>query len=136
MTKPPLLMLAEGRKPRPRKAPVVRDKEIVLHMQVVSLLRKVGHPEWRWTHIPLGERRDLMTAIKLKRMGVVAGWPDFILWAPTGLAHGLELKRKGEKPKGAQDDFVVWAARHGVPYSVADDFDQALAVLKHWGALR
>ena len=134
---PPLLMISEGRKPRPRKAPSLPPpKEIVLHIQVADLLRKTANPEWRWTHIANGEKRDIRTAIKLRRMGVVPGWPDFILWAPTGMAHGLELKRKGAKPSDEQDGFVVWAARWGTHFSVADDFEQAHRVLKLWGAIR
>jgi hypothetical protein len=36
---PPLLVIAEGRKPRARRAPRVRPKEIELHVTVAHLLR-------------------------------------------------------------------------------------------------
>jgi hypothetical protein len=70
---PPLLLLAEGRKPRARKAPVPRPKEIALHMAVAKILREHCLPEWQWFHPGSGELRDLKTAVKLKRMGLKPG---------------------------------------------------------------
>jgi hypothetical protein len=49
---PPLLMLAQGSKPRPRKAPIFRPLEITLHMTVAKLLREHARPEWVWFHCP------------------------------------------------------------------------------------
>ena len=135
MTLPPLLMLAEGRKPRPRKPALIRAKEIVLHMQVAHLLRQCARPEWRWTHIPSGEHRDIRTAAKLKQMGTMRGWPDFILLPPSATAHCLELKRIGGRLSEEQSDFKLWAARHGNPYCVAETFDQAVQILNHWQAI-
>lgn len=136
MTLPPLLMLAEGRKPRPRKAAKpLPPKEIALHMQVSSLLKQCARPDWRWTHIPTGEKRDIRTAGKLKAMGVKPGWADFVLVSPIGLAHFLELKRLGGALSEPQEQFQTWAIAHGVPFAVADSFDQALAVLRRWDAI-
>jgi hypothetical protein len=45
MTIPPLLVIAEGRKPRLRKAPLARPKEISLHMAVAALLRNHARPD-------------------------------------------------------------------------------------------
>jgi hypothetical protein len=133
---PPLLMLCEGRKPRPRKAPVFRPKESVLHFAVAKLLREHARPDWLWTHVGHGEARDIRTAAKLKRMGVQPGWPDFILAPPGGQIHCLELKRIGETLSDAQYDFRRWCISHGVAHCVADTLDQALAALDHWGCLR
>lgn len=136
MTPPPLLAIAEGRRVRPRKAPPVRIAELQLHKQVVALLRQIGAPRWQWWHTPNGERRDAATGAKLKSMGVMPGVPDLVLVSPAGVFHGLELKAKGGTLSDAQARFQIWAAANGVAYSVADDFDQALAVLKAWGAVR
>ena len=87
---PPLLMIAEGRKPRLRKAPVERSKEIALHMAVAKLLRQHARSDWQWTHIDNGEVRDPRTAAKLKQMGLRPGWPDFVLVPPTGRLHCLD----------------------------------------------
>jgi hypothetical protein len=136
MTTPPLLLLAEGRKPRPRKAPIVRPKEVALHMAVAKVLREHCKPDWQWTHIASGELRDKRTAAKLKQMGVRAGWPDFILVPPTGQLHSLELKRIGEDLTADQEAFQLHCIRFGWPHSVAFTLDQALAILDHWGCLR
>jgi len=136
MTTPPLLLLAEGRKPRLRRAPRVRPKEIATHMGVAKVLRDHARPEWRWTHVPNGELRDVRTAAKLKQMGVRRGWPDFILVSPRGLLHCLELKRLGEELSDDQEAFRAWCISHGAPHVVAWTFDEALAALDTWGVLR
>ena len=128
-------MIADGKRPRLRKPAADRPKEIVLHMQVASLLRQAARREWRWTHIPSGEHRDIRTAAKLKQMGTMRGWPDFILLSPEGVAHSLELKRRGGQLSEAQAEFRAWAEGHELPYAVADNFDAALAILKQWGAI-
>ena len=132
----PLLELAEGRKPRARRAPVARPKEIVLHMAVAKVLRDHALETWAWTHIPSGELRSKITAFKLKRMGAKPGWPDFILVAPTGRFHALELKRSGARLSGPQEEFQSWCIKHAVKHSVAYNLDQALAVLDSWSCLR
>jgi hypothetical protein len=133
---PPLLMILEGRKPRARKAPLARPKEIALHMSVAKVLRDHTLETWAWTHIPSGELRDKRTAAKLKQMGAKPGWPDFILVAPTGRFHALELKRIGERLSGPQEEFQSWCIKHAVAHSVSYNFDQALAVLDAWSCLR
>ena len=133
---PPLLMIAEGRKPRLRKAPVERSKEIALHMAVAKLLRQHARSDWQWTHIDNGEVRDPRTAAKLKQMGLRPGWPDFVLVPPTGRLHCLELKRLGETLTPEQESLKLWAARHGLPFVVAYSIDEALVALATWGALR
>jgi hypothetical protein len=136
MSTPPLLMLAEGRKPRPRKAPITAEKEITLQCEVAGVLRAHALPDWRWSHFPAEERRDVITGARLKRMGLQRGWPDFVLVSPAGLFHALELKREGEDLTEDQESFQLWCVRHRVPHSVAFTLDQALAILDHWGCLR
>jgi hypothetical protein len=133
---PPLLMLCEGRKPRARKAPVSRPKESLLQCAVAYLLRRHALPEWRWTHFPAGERRDVITGARLKRMGLQRGFPDIQLISPAGLFHGLELKRAGESLTDDQADFQLWCIRSGVPFSVCRTTEEAFAVLDAWQCLR
>jgi hypothetical protein len=67
----------------------------------------------------------------------VAGWPDFILLPPSGLGHFLELKRsRGGTLSDEQKDFAAWCAANDVPYAVVRNFDEALAQLKAWRAVR
>ena len=135
MTLPPLLQIAHGRRPRPRKAAVPRPKELALHLAVADVLRRFARADWRWSHFPSGEHRDVRTAAKLKAMGVQRGWPDFTLFDPTGRLHALELKRKGETLTDDQEDFQTWCIARGVPHSVSRSVDEAMMVLDAWGVL-
>jgi VRR-NUC domain len=132
---PPLLMLAEGRRPRARKAAKFRPKEIAVHMAVADLLRRLARPEWKWSHFPAGEHRDIRTAAKLKAMGVQRGWPDFILISPTGKLHALELKRVGQSLTPEQQCFQEWCDKQAVPHAVARTILDAMRFLSAWGAL-
>jgi VRR-NUC domain len=133
---PPLLVLAEGRKPRARRAPRTAPKEYRLQTDVADVLKDHALPTWRWSHVPAGERRDVRTGARLKRMGLQKGWPDIVLINPAGIFHALELKRVGEDLSEDQDQFQLWAIRHGVPHSVAYSLDEAFAALNAWGCLR
>lgn len=135
MTTPPLLMIAEGRRPRPRKAPTSRPIEIDLDMRVAALLRRRCRLDWHWSHIANGELRDRRTATKLKQMGVRPGWPDFILVSPRGQIHCLELKRAGESLSDDQETFKFWCVRHGVPYVIAFSMTDVLAAFGVWRCL-
>jgi hypothetical protein len=136
MTMPPLLMIAAGRRPRLRDNPKVRPKELALHFGVADLLRRFARPDWRWGHYPAGEHREPRVAAKLKAMGVQRGWPDLMLFSPTGRFHALELKREGESLTEDQNSFAAWCAAAGVPYGVARTLDEALRFLSAWGVLR
>jgi len=136
MSMPPLLAICEGRKARARKAPLTAPKEYRLQTDVADVLKDHALPEWRWSHFPAGERRDVRTGARLKRMGLQKGWPDVVLINPAGLFHGLELKRAGEDLTDEQADFQVWCCRVGIPYSCARSFDEALGFLDHIGCLR
>jgi len=133
---PPLLMLADGRKPRARKAPIVRPREIRLHLDVARVLREHCLPEWVWWHTPNGGKRDVITGAQLKLMGVRAGVPDIILISPHGSVRLLELKRPGETLSDAQEEFRIHCIRHGIAHAIAYDIDQALIALDAWSCLR
>ena len=66
-------------------------KEFQLHCMLADTLKLCCSDRWRWTHLPMGEHRDIITASRLKRMGVQPGWPDFIFIGP-GEVIFLELK--------------------------------------------
>jgi hypothetical protein len=52
---PPLLALAQGRKPRLRRAPRVRSKEITLHMAVAKVAF-AAIDQWDCLRIKVGAR--------------------------------------------------------------------------------
>jgi hypothetical protein len=136
MTLPPLLAISKGIRARPRKPSAPRPKEIALHMSVADILRRFARNDWQWSHFPSGELRDIRTASKLKAMGTKAGWPDLILFDPSGKLHALELKRQGESLTDEQSDFQTWCIARGVPHSVSRSVDEALIVLDAWKVLR
>jgi hypothetical protein len=110
--------------------------ELSTHVMVADLLRRWANPQWRFSHLPLGEYRTPATAARLKRMGVVAGWPDFMLLSPAGQVFFLELKRGRAPLTEEQRDFANWCVAHGVPFAIARNFDEALRFLREWGAIR
>ena len=126
---------AEGARSAARTA---APKEQVLHFGVAKLLRDHCLPEWRWTHFPAGEKRDMRTATKLKQMGLNRGWPDFLLFSPIydRQIHALELKRIGETLNEDQADWRQWALAHGVKYEVAWTMEHVLLAFERWGCLR
>jgi hypothetical protein len=121
---------------RVRKPPPA--PEFNLQCMVADILRRWIAPGWRYTHIASGEKRSKATAGRLKRMGVVPGWPDFILLAPSPatLAHFLELKRRGRGLDEDQEAFAAYCLTHGYPHEWTDDFETAVAILKSWGAIQ
>jgi len=125
-----------SKKARPRKAPAIRPREIRLHLDVARVLREHCLPEWIWFHVPNGERRDVRTGSRLKRMGVRPGVPDFLLISPYGSVRLLELKRSGETLSDAQEEFRIHCIRHGIAHAIAYDIDQALIALDAWSCLR
>lgn len=111
-------------------------KEFSIHVMVADTLKRWCRPTFRYTHIPNGELREDSTAAKLKRMGVVPGWPDFaIVGQPHGF-YGLEMKRKGEKLTPDQEVFQAFCQSAGLPYKVAYTYGEAIAWLAAWGVLR
>lgn len=118
------------------RRPTFRPREFRLQSDVAKLLADHLLPDWRASHFPAGEKRDVITGAKLKRAGLKKGWPDFLLLSPVGRLHCLELKRQGEKLSDAQQDFWRWCVRAGVPHSTCRTIDEVLTVLDRWRCLR
>jgi hypothetical protein len=106
---------------------------------VADVLRRWAMPGWQFWHLPSGEKRSPITGARLKRMGARSGLPDFELLAPRGECgrpHFLEVKRKGGKLTEEQAEFAAWCRNNECPYAVTDSFDNALFILKQWGAVK
>jgi hypothetical protein len=128
------LNLFKGKKQRGTAAPA--PSEFALHCAVADTIRRFIMPGWRWTHIASGEKRDVVTASRLKRMGVNKGWPDLVFLHREGQACFLELKRKGNGLTDEQAelrDFLI-AAGHG--YVVTNNYKIAIDTLMIWGVVR
>jgi hypothetical protein len=110
--------------------------EYETHVSVADALRLAIVPGWLWTHFPAGEKRDVRTAARLKRMGLNRGFADFLLIDPSGLHHWLELKRGKASLTSDQEAFGEAMMERGVPYAVARSFEDAVDQLHVWRALR
>lgn len=80
----------------------------------------------RLHHSPNGGKRNLIEATKFKKMGVRAGFPDFILLIPTKQYPfmGIELKtakgRQSKYQKEYQREFERIGAKYVVCHSVSE----------------
>ena len=121
--------------------------EFELHCMLADIIKRWLNPNWKATHLPMGEYREARinskgqryspTAMRLKRMGVTPGWPDFMFVGPGPSIFFLELKRKGSgRVSEAQADVFAHLAACGFGLLVTDNFDDAVATLKDMGILR
>lgn len=134
MNLPRQLSLFRSKRQRGVAAPL--PLEVKTHMALAKTLRLGLRPGWLCNHFPAGELRDKTTAGKLKGMGLVPGWADFVLIDSRGVHHWLELKRGKAPLSEAQVAFrdEMWKRR--VPYAVARSYDEAIEILCGWGAIR
>jgi VRR-NUC domain-containing protein len=112
-----------------------RSPEAQIHRALVEHLRLRAKPDVLWLHVPNGERRDKITGAKLKRMGVLAGAADLLLWH-RGNSFALELKAPGGRLSEAQLAFMARFNDAGGHTAVAEGLDRGIAVLEAWQLLR
>ena len=77
----------------------LQPSEAQVHAAVVAHLRLRAKPDVLFLHCPNGEHRNPITGAKLKRMGVLAGAADLLLWH-QGNSFALELKAPGRRLSG------------------------------------
>jgi VRR-NUC domain len=109
--------------------------EALIQRAVVDHLHLRAKPDVLWLHCPNGERRDPRTGAKLKRMGVLPGAADILLWH-RGNSFALELKSPGGRLSEAQLEFLARFNDAGGHSACAEDIDRAIAVLEGWQILR
>jgi hypothetical protein len=92
------------------------------------------YPQLRWLHaIPNGERRDKITAARLKMAGVKSGVWDIFLPVTTKVWAGLYIEMKRPKSKGKpagklsekQIDFGKFVHNQGYKTDVAYSWQEA-----------
>lgn len=79
-----------------------------------------------------GGSRNLLEALKFKRMGVSPGFPDIEIPLPSGSYHGLyiELKReKGGKVSESQTEWLNYLQEKGYYAKVAFGFEDAKRIV-------
>jgi hypothetical protein len=117
------------------KAPPPKESQV--QEALVELLDTDINPQWRYTAIPAGEKRDIRTAMKLQRNGVKKGFPDFVFVHVTGAVFWLELKRPGTAPRLSpeQEDMRSFLMRGG-NYFMTNHLDDAIIELTAMGIMR
>ena len=128
------LSLFKGKRQRGVRPPPPYERKT--HIAIADTLRVAAAPGWLWSHFPAGEYRTDATGALLLRMGLKKGWSDFVLIAPDGLHHWLELKRGRAPMSDEQEAFSEALKARGTPWALARSYDEAIAQLRCWGALR
>ncbi len=94
------------------------------------------YPELRLMHaIPNGGKRNIQTAVKLKRTGVKAGVPDIFLPLPVKGSHGLyiELKRQaGGRVSEEQKQWLSELNAAGYTAVVCKGFAEAVKAIRRY----
>lgn len=68
-------------------------REDDLQIAAIRLIR-MKHPDVLCIHVPNGGKRNAREGAKFKKMGVVAGVPDVLIFNPNGKFNGLAIELK------------------------------------------
>jgi hypothetical protein len=90
----------------------------------------------RSAHVPNGGSRNPREAVRLRAQGVVAGFPDLVLWAPGKGMACMEVKAASGRVSDAQEAMIAQLEADGVPVAIVRSVDDALAAVKAWGWVR
>lgn len=84
--------------------------------------------------VPNGHKRNIVTAVKLKKEGVVAGVSDLILLVPNYTYHGLciEMKIGKGKQTESQKEFQSDVEQMGYKYSVCRTLDEFTNLINNY----
>ena len=107
-----------------------RISEFELQCAVADALRTSIDPAWIYTAMPMGEKRDPVTAQRLKRQGVIPGYPDIVCFGPECRIVWLELKRpSGGRISEIQAIRSNQLVERGHDYFVTNDYQAAIDYL-------
>ena len=99
------------------------------HQEQVAVIDwfRLAYPKLMLFAIPNGGARHIVTAVNLKREGVISGVADMFLMYAAFPFHGLfiEMKAKGGKVSPAQASFMSAAKDNGYQAVVCYGFDEA-----------
>lgn len=101
-----------------------------LHLRAWQWVSKT-YPDLLIFHVPNGGNRNIAEAQKFKRMGVVPGVADFLMFTYSH-AIAIELKDEGGKQSDAQKNFQTRWESLGHKYEVARTLEQFQDVVKSY----
>ena len=86
--------------------------------------------------VPNAAKRSPMMAARMKAEGLVPGIADLCVMLPGAKVGWLELKTAKGRQTDAQGYFEEVCHWLDHPYALVRTLDEAIAVLKQWGALK
>ena len=107
-----------------------------LQTMVVDYLSVAARPGVFALAIPNAGLRSQRMGARMRREGLVAGAADLLIALPAGRVGWLEMKTLKGRQSIEQKGFQQRCLRIGHPYAVAKTFDEAVKVLRLWGALK
>jgi hypothetical protein len=134
---PPLILLAEGRRPRLRKAensevrPRDRNAEARIQAAIVEWIRLVA-PSLIAFHVPNGGYRTKAEAARMKWIGVLAGIPDIVVLGLDGRCWLIEVKAPGGSLSPDQCVIRDRCVAMRVPFVVAKSIDDVRQAFRLW----
>lgn len=112
------------------------NKEDALQIAVANYIR-LQYPNVLFFHVPNGGKRNVIEASKFKRMGVLSGVPDILMFRETefgdyisGLA--IELKIKPNKPSKNQLEVISKFRSLGFVVEVCYDFESTIKIIDNY----
>jgi hypothetical protein len=108
-----------------------------IHQSIVRYLRSILPHGWIVMHVPNGGSRNPIEGAKLKRLGVVAGWPDISIYGgghnSGGQAFFLEVKAAKGRVSQCQHMIMDKLKDMGFPVAVVRSIDDARERISEWG---
>lgn len=112
------------------------QSEHKLQVSLIGYLAIAGRKDLHWFAVPNQSNRHIANAAKMKAEGVRAGTPDLCFMLDGGKVAWLEMKTEKGRLSPAQQWFRDTAQRLGHHWGLARSLDEAIVLLREWGALK
>lgn len=111
----------------------MQQNEHQIQVAVVQWFR-LAYPKLILFSIPNGGVRNIVTAVKLKSEGVLAGVADLFLMSPNMNHHGMFIEMKAAKGKLSEQQkyFLEQAKAKGYAACVCYSFEEAQAAITNY----
>lgn len=90
----------------------------------------------RSRHVPNGGKRSIVAGHRLRQEGMVAGFPDLIVWMPGGRIAFMECKTAKGRLSEAQHREIQQLRQDGFAVAVVRSVDEAMTAVRAWGWVR